>query len=131
MDWIFIPSKRCRDLRSTGATLGLYSARPEHPLFRHLSIRQASWHYHGVFTPPAGAQTLIGVEDDGAVLYEDTVSIPGHLVISSLDPFYHYGSYFMPATARFLDGFLAWLNTAYSRPRQELPESINTKPGTS
>lgn len=28
---------------------------------------------------------------------------------TSLDPMYHFGSYFMPATERFLDGLLPWL----------------------
>lgn len=30
----------------------------------------------------------------------------GRLVVTSLDPFYHHGSHFMPATTRFLDRFL-------------------------
>ncbi len=109
--------------KTAGATLGLYAATPEHTLFQYLSIKQASWHYHGVFTPPSGAVTLIGVEGDGAVLYEDTVSTPGRLVISSLDPFYHYGSYFMPITEQFLDGFLKWLN-APCNPTLVKPEAV-------
>ena len=32
----------------------------------------------------------------------------GRLIVSTLDPFYHHGSNFMPATTRFLDGFLPW-----------------------
>ena len=30
------------------------------------------------------------------------------LIVSTLDPFYHHGSNFMPATTKFLDGFLPW-----------------------
>lgn len=97
--------------KTPGASLGLYPAAPEHPLFQHLSLAEATWHYHGVFAPPPGAQTIIGVTGDGAILYEDTVTTPGRMVITSLDPFYHYGSYFMPVTERFLDGFLEWLRT--------------------
>ncbi|MDF2725451.1 MAG: hypothetical protein K0Q59_5128, partial [Paenibacillus sp.] len=33
----------------------------------------------------------------------------GTLLLTTLDPEYHFGSYFMPATERFLDGFLSWL----------------------
>lgn len=97
--------------KTPGASLGLSVVVPEHPLFQYISLKDATWHVHGVFTPPPGATTLIGVEGDGTLLYEDTVSTAGRMVISSLDPFYHYGSYFMPATMRFLDGFLAWLKT--------------------
>ena len=61
-----------------------------------------------------GAETLIAVppdaegHDGGALLYDDCVSTPGRLLVSTLDPFYHHGSRFMPATTRFLDGFLPW-----------------------
>lgn len=43
------------------------------------------------------------------MLYLDRVSTPGTLVVSTLDPLSHYGGHFMPATERFLDGFLPWL----------------------
>jgi hypothetical protein len=32
--------------------------------------------------------------------------------VSTLDPLSHFGSHFMPATERFLDGFLPWLAAA-------------------
>lgn len=102
--------------KTPGASLGLSIARPDHPLFQSLSLKDVTWHVHGVYTPPPGAVSLVGVEGDGSVLYEDTVSTPGRLVLSSLDPFYHYGSYFMPATERFLDGFFKWLKRGVGRP---------------
>lgn len=92
-----------------GATSGLMLAQPDHSLFRYITLDDATWHQHGVFRPPEGAQTLIATEDSGAVLYVDHVSTPGTLVVTSLDPIYHFGSYFMPATERFLDGFLPWV----------------------
>lgn len=52
---------------------------------------------------------LVTLPDGKALLYVDEVSSPGTLVISTLDPLSHYGGYFMPATERFLDGFLPWL----------------------
>lgn len=96
--------------KNPGESLGLYFAEPNHALFNHLSLAQSTWHYHGVFTVPEGATALIGIENSGAVLYEDTVTTSGRMIISSLDPFYHFGSYFMPVTEKFLDGFLAWVN---------------------
>ena len=89
------------------ATSGLAAHHPDHPLWRQLTLEDATWHHHGVFHPPPGAVTLVSTED-GAVLYVDQVSTGGTLVVAALDPLYHFGSYFMPAAARFLDGFLAW-----------------------
>jgi hypothetical protein len=43
------------------------------------------------------------------ILYVDEVTTKGRMVVTSLDPFYHHGSHFMPATTRFLDGFLPWV----------------------
>jgi hypothetical protein len=54
--------------------------------------------------------TLLRDDASGrAVLYEDRVSTPGRLIAMSLDPFYHHGCNFMPATTRFLERFLPWL----------------------
>lgn len=102
--------------KTPGAGLGLYADTPEHPLFQYVSLNDATWHYHGVLTPPPGATPIISVAGDGVLLYEDTVSTPGKLVVSSLDPFYHYGSHFMPVTERFLEKFLEWLKTSIGNP---------------
>lgn len=93
-----------------GADSGLRLRWPEHALFEHLSLADATWHQHGTFAVPPGARSLIDKQDHGSVLYEDTVSTPGRLIVTSLDPCYHHGSYFMPATTRFLAGFLPWLH---------------------
>lgn len=88
---------------------------PDHELFAAVPFADTIWHYHGVLTPPAGAQVLIDVPPDsqgrdqgGALLYDDPVSFAGRAIVATLDPFYHHGSSFMPATTRFLDGFLPW-----------------------
>ncbi|TNJ63215.1 hypothetical protein FE784_26480 [Paenibacillus hemerocallicola] len=91
------------------AKSGLVLNRPGHDLFRYITLADATWHYHGVFSPPEGAEVLIGLEEGGAILYVDRVTTPGTLIMTTLDPEFHYGSYFMPATERFLDGFLPWL----------------------
>ncbi|HZO25840.1 MAG TPA: hypothetical protein VFH48_07590 [Chloroflexota bacterium] len=61
------------------------------------------------FSPPDGTETLLRLEDGGAIMYLDRVSSNGTLLMTTLDPTYHYGSYFMPATERFLDSFLPWV----------------------
>ncbi|WP_300010136.1 hypothetical protein [Pseudonocardia sp.] len=98
-----------------GADLGLTSPSPDHALFDHLSLRDCTWHYHGALTPPDGADTLVALPTGEALLYVDRVSTPGTLVVATLDPLSHYGGHFMPATERFLDGFLPWLGGAVVR----------------
>lgn len=95
-----------------GADSGLRLAHPAHPLFSHLTLADATWHQHGTFTPPPGARSLIDKAGAGSVLYEDRHSTPGRLIVTSLDPMYHHGSYFMPAASRFLRGFLPWLKAS-------------------
>jgi hypothetical protein len=95
-----------------GADLGPQTLQPAHDLWRHLPPQHVVWHYHGHFAPPTGASTLITCREGGAVLYEDAVSTDGRLILTSLDPFYHHGTYFMPAATRFLDGLLACSGTA-------------------
>lgn len=92
-----------------GADLGLRTPDPEHALFGHLTVRDCTWHYHGVLTPPDGAEVLVTLPTGEALLYVDRVSTGGTLVVSTLDPMSHYGSHFMPATERFLDGFMPWI----------------------
>ncbi|HXU58905.1 MAG TPA: hypothetical protein VN710_09150 [Verrucomicrobiae bacterium] len=89
--------------------LGVRIAAPAHPLFRHLTQRDLAWHLHGFFDPPLGAEVLAADSEGRALLYIDEVTTRGRLIVTSLDPFYHHGHHFMPATTRFLDGFLPWL----------------------
>ena len=95
-----------------GADLGLVQRSPDHPLFDHIDLKAATWHYHGMFQVPEGAQSLIDCAEGGSILYEDRVTWPGTLIATSLDPIYHHGSFFMPAASRFLSGLLAWIRAS-------------------
>ena len=108
IDWTHTPTNYWWWL-DREATSGLHAHLPDHDLWRRLSLADATWHHHGVLQAPEGAEVLITHDDGGAVLYVDRVSSPGTLVVAALDPMSHFGSYFMPATERFLDGFLPWL----------------------
>lgn len=88
-----------------GADLGVRRA-GGHPLLEGLSDADVTWHLHGHFDPPAGAQVLVRDGEGRAIAYDDRVSTPGRMIVASLDPCYHHGSHFMPATTRFLDRFL-------------------------
>ena len=92
-----------------GADSGLRMAAPDHSLFRAVPLADATWHHHGVLTPPPGASSLIDSDDGGSILYDDQVSTRGRMLVTTLDPCFHHGNYFMPATTRFLHGFLPWL----------------------
>ena len=91
------------------ATLGLTTEVPDHGVFDHITLADATWHYHGALIGPAGATRVIDCRDGGAILIDDDRTWPGRLIATTLDPFYHHGSRFMPAATRFLDGFLPWL----------------------
>lgn len=82
----------------------------EYVFFDHVEPEDCEWHFHGVFDPPAHAEVMVKADDGGAILYLDRRSYGGTLVATSLDPFYHFGSRFMPATERFLEGLFLWLN---------------------
>jgi hypothetical protein len=92
-----------------GADLGVRITKPEHSLFERLAQRDVTWHLHGWFDVPDGAEVLAVNGEGKPILYIDEVTTKGRMVITSLDPFFHHGSHFMPATTRFLDGFLPWM----------------------
>ena len=77
-----------------------------HPLMQNIGDGQVTWHLHGWFVPPEGATVLARDGEGRPILYEDRVSTPGTMILSSLDPMFHHGSHFMPATTRFLDRFV-------------------------
>jgi hypothetical protein len=81
-------------------------AAASNPLMAGIGNREATWHLHGWFTPPNGATVLARDGEGRAILYEDKISTPGTMILSSLDPMFHHGSHFMPATTRFLDLFV-------------------------
>ena len=91
------------------ATLGLTTGVPDHGLFDYITLGDATWHYHDALIAPEGATRVIDCRDGGAILIDDDRTWQGRLIATTLDPFYHHGSRFMPAATRFLDGFLPWL----------------------
>jgi hypothetical protein len=96
------------------ADLGVRIAKPEHPLFRRLEQRDLTWHLHGWFDAPEGAEVLAVNGAGKPILYIDKVTTGGQMILTTLDPFFHHGSHFMPATTRFLDGFLPWMRETFA-----------------
>lgn len=96
--------------REPGADSGLRLPGGAHDLFQnYLTLADATWHQHGVYWPTEGCETLVSTVDGGSVLYIDRVNTDGIWVNTTLDPDFHFGSYFMPATERFLSGLFPWL----------------------
>jgi len=95
--------------------LGTRIAKPEHPLFGRIGENDIRWHLHGSFDTPEGAEVLATNKEGRAILYVDEVTTGGRMIVTSLDPFFHHGHHFMPATTRFLDGFMPWISEDFER----------------
>lgn len=80
-----------------------------HPLYKHLSVPDMKWHYHGTFAPPEGAQSLLDTPDGRSIFYIDDVSFNGELIVTSLDPMFHIGLGFINKSKPFLHGLGTWL----------------------
>ena len=89
--------------------LGVRITAPDDPFFQAVAPEALTWHLHGWFDPAPGARVLATNAEGGAILVIDEVTTTGRMVLTTLDPFYHHGSHFMPATTRFLDEFLPWV----------------------
>lgn len=88
-----------------GADLGIQLMQT-HRLLDGMGNRDVTWHLHGYFDPPKDSQVLVRDDAGRAIAYDDRISTPGRMIVTSLEPCYHHGSHFMPATTRFLDKFL-------------------------
>ena len=98
-------------LDAEGVPGGLRMVAPDYSLFRdgHLDEAACTWHQHGVFHLEEGMESLTDMKDGDSLMYIDKVNTNGTWIVTTLDPDFHYGSYFMPATEKFLDGFFPWL----------------------
>ena len=63
-----------------GADSGLRVGAPEHDLFRHLTLADATWHQHGYLDVPPGATSLVNRAAGGSILYEDCATTPGRIM---------------------------------------------------
>ncbi|MDR6872809.1 hypothetical protein J2Y55_003828 [Bosea sp. BE125] len=99
---------------------------PGHEIFRHVGMGELVWHYHGLLTPPPGATSLVEITPEGdphgkggSILYDhrNVGGGPGRMIVTTLDPFYHHGSFFMPAASRFLGKLLDWTDEAFRASR--------------
>ncbi|MEM8608724.1 MAG: hypothetical protein AAGF92_16590 [Myxococcota bacterium] len=80
---------------------------------KYLDREALTWHLHGSFSLRPGQVSL--VEAEGACIMFEEPRGAGRLIATTLDPCYHHGSYFMPATTRCLEGLLPWLKALPTR----------------
>lgn len=98
----------------TDADLGVRIKDPKHPLMLGIGQRDVTWHVHGTLAFDEESETIVDWQPSdtagGAILAVQNRG-KGRLVITTLDPIYHHGSGFMPATTAFLKGFLPALRS--------------------
>lgn len=111
-----------------GETLGLSMAQDDHDLFGYLSLADCCWHLHGLYALPVGARSVIDHSSGKTVLFEDGTRGQGHLIVTSLDPMYHHGGFFMPATTAFLKGFIPWVRQRLDQPNNPRRNNDNAHP---
>lgn len=112
LEWTYRPTNFWWWLEPDGDS-GLRYPRLDHPFFEYVPPDDCVWHFHGSFDPPAGADVLITDDEGGGVLYVDRETWTGRTMVTTLDPTYHFGSHFMPATDRFLSGLCPWLHDEF------------------
>lgn len=84
---------------------GIRVIAPQHELFDYMNEQAVIWHYHGVFTVPDGATEIVRGRENGAILYE----CADGTLITTLDPDFHHGNFFMPGATLFWYGLLQYL----------------------
>ncbi|GAA3291549.1 hypothetical protein ACFFON_18405 [Arthrobacter citreus] len=101
----------------TGEDNGTRLRLPGDPMWEYFTQRAVSWHHHGLLHPPAGARSLVVMEengtDSGALLYVDEVNQPARLLVTTMDPVYHHGSGFMPGASQLLYSLLRWVTATH------------------
>lgn len=90
-----------------------------HQLFNYLSVQDMKWHYHGSFSPPKGAKSLLNIPGGRSLFYVDNVSFKGELLVTTLDPMFHIGLGFIDQSRPFLHGLAKWLRKG-EKQREEL-----------
>lgn len=79
----------------------------KHELFKYISFENLIYHFHGGYKKLHGAKSAIkSTLDDNVSIYQECDFGGGRLILTSLDPFFHHGCYFMPNASKFGEGLL-------------------------
>ncbi len=78
-----------------------------HELFNYIKFQNLLWHFHGGYKKLKGAKSAIKSKlNDEVSIYQECEFGGGRLILTSLDPFFHHGCYFMPNASKFGEGLL-------------------------
>ncbi len=92
-----------------GADSGISVVAKHHPIFNYMDEEAVKWHYHGMFSVPEngcdGSVSIVKAREGGSILYEQADGT----LITTLDPDFHHGSFFMPGASLFWYGLLNYL----------------------
>lgn len=97
----------------TGEDSRIHPVAPHHPAWEIFSQRATVWHYHGVLHGGPDATSLVdlhtetGARDGSLLLLDD--SGPARLLVTTMDPFYHHGSGFMPGATQLFHALFHWV----------------------
>lgn len=101
----------------TGGDNGTRLRCEDDPAWDYFSKKAMNWHHHGLLHPPAGARSLVTMEEDGqeigSILFIDELNQPARLLVTTMDPTYHHGSGFMPGATELLYSLLRWATAAH------------------
>lgn len=82
----------------------------EHQFFEYVNFEDMIWHFHDGYKVPKGGVSLVShKEQDVSIYFEMENYQGGNLIITSLDPFFHHGSSFMPNSSVFGEKLLKYL----------------------
>ncbi|EAJ5692651.1 hypothetical protein IO424_001352 [Campylobacter fetus] len=83
----------------------------DYELFKYINFNDMIWHYHDGYEPMNGAISVIEHKIQKKTIFLDNKDYyGGRLILTSLDPFYHHGSFFMPNATKFAEAFLRYLS---------------------
>ena len=78
-----------------------------HELFKYIDFKDLIWHFHGGYKKLNGAKSAIKSKlDESVSVYQECSFGGGNLILTSLDPFFHHGCFFMPNASKFGAGLL-------------------------
>lgn len=81
----------------------------DYELFKYAKFNDLVWHYHDGYELE-GALNVIANKDNGASVFLDKKDyFGGRLILTSFDPFFHHGNFFMPNATKFGSAMLKFL----------------------
>lgn len=83
----------------------------DYGLFKYIDFKDMVWHYHGGYEKIKGCISVIEhISLDKSIFLEMPDYYGGRLILTSLDPFFHHGNFFMPNATKLGGALLKYLS---------------------